>query len=384
MKHFFVSIIIFSSFQLYAQDGKNFNVKDFGAKGDGIADDTKSIQQCFDNATSRGGGTVIIPQGDYKTSKNLFLNFHSDVSLKITGQNATIYPTDKYYYIFCDNSDKNNKKPLGSLSISGININAEKLPHPQSFYYDNPSCAYGLFLTNLKAIDIQNCTFSNIYGSAIKLVLLKDVNDTTASTTVSVKNNKILNCWGLNPTKDYLDKKNPQKFVYDNYGDGVAIWGYRNAVIDGNYIFNDVSKTGYYGRGGVVVEADGENSVITNNVINGYDRGVHIEGDKGGHYIANNKISGSQVAIYFWLADNFKNRPVKIENNTFSYKNEAEKYNLKTIVGDRKFIMFAGKGTSTYQGSIVKNNTFLDQPNSNKLIMQAGDLQINKVGNKVQ
>jgi hypothetical protein len=44
----------------------SFNVKDFGAKGDGVADDAPAVQSAINAATkSTGGGTVIFPKGTY-------------------------------------------------------------------------------------------------------------------------------------------------------------------------------------------------------------------------------------------------------------------------------------------------------------------------------
>lgn len=51
------------------------NVKDFGAVGDGVADDTAPIQQAlnYENAT------VIIPEGNYRITKTLVVSSHSIV-----------------------------------------------------------------------------------------------------------------------------------------------------------------------------------------------------------------------------------------------------------------------------------------------------------------
>lgn len=45
-----------------------FNVQDFGAKGDGITDDTAAIQKAIDAAAAAGGGQVYMPTGTYIVS----------------------------------------------------------------------------------------------------------------------------------------------------------------------------------------------------------------------------------------------------------------------------------------------------------------------------
>jgi Pectate lyase superfamily protein len=42
-----------------------FNVRDFGAKGDGATEDTEAIRSALAYAASRSGGTVFFPAGDY-------------------------------------------------------------------------------------------------------------------------------------------------------------------------------------------------------------------------------------------------------------------------------------------------------------------------------
>ena len=43
-----------------------YNVRDFGAKGDGRTDDTHAIQQAIDYVMDRGGGTLFFPNGRYR------------------------------------------------------------------------------------------------------------------------------------------------------------------------------------------------------------------------------------------------------------------------------------------------------------------------------
>jgi hypothetical protein len=50
----------------------DYNIKDFGAVGDGVADDTLAIQKCID--TTPEGDEVIFPVGRYKTTDTLRIN----------------------------------------------------------------------------------------------------------------------------------------------------------------------------------------------------------------------------------------------------------------------------------------------------------------------
>ena len=56
-----------------------FNVKDYGAKGDGIAVDSPAIQKAIDACFEVGGGTVYIPEGIEVIDKYTFayMRFHT-------------------------------------------------------------------------------------------------------------------------------------------------------------------------------------------------------------------------------------------------------------------------------------------------------------------
>lgn len=66
--------------------GRVVNVRDFGAVGNGLADDTKAIQAAI-NAASRtgGGGVVYIPAGHYLISKTLVIQDTTRLILRGAG-----------------------------------------------------------------------------------------------------------------------------------------------------------------------------------------------------------------------------------------------------------------------------------------------------------
>ena len=47
--------------------GAIFNVRDFGAHGDGRTKDTAALQKALDACANAGGGTVVVPAGIYLT-----------------------------------------------------------------------------------------------------------------------------------------------------------------------------------------------------------------------------------------------------------------------------------------------------------------------------
>jgi hypothetical protein len=64
------AIIMVYTANVGAEAPKGVSARDFGAKGDGIADDTAAIQKALD-AMSPGGGVVHLPAGQYKLSDSL-------------------------------------------------------------------------------------------------------------------------------------------------------------------------------------------------------------------------------------------------------------------------------------------------------------------------
>ena len=65
-----------------------FNVKEYGAKGDGVSDDAAAFNSVIQAAVSAGGGVVLVPPGVYVVGSSIILN--SKVHLWGSGIDATI------------------------------------------------------------------------------------------------------------------------------------------------------------------------------------------------------------------------------------------------------------------------------------------------------
>ena len=94
-----IGLIIFALFlnvTLFAQSGIYFNVKDYGAKGDGQTIDTKAIDAAIDAASEAGGGTVFFPAGRYLS---FTLHLKSFVTLNL-GNGAVLEAADVEKYGF--------------------------------------------------------------------------------------------------------------------------------------------------------------------------------------------------------------------------------------------------------------------------------------------
>ena len=63
-----------------------FNVRDYGAVGDGVTDDTAAIQRAVTACRDAGGGTVLLPPGKYAVSG--FVEIYSNIT--ISGYGATM------------------------------------------------------------------------------------------------------------------------------------------------------------------------------------------------------------------------------------------------------------------------------------------------------
>jgi parallel beta-helix repeat protein len=152
------------------------NVKSFGAKGDGVTNDTEAIQNAINYLNTKNGGTLFFPVGTYLSDT---LIIQSNIEIK--GEN-------KWLSVI-----KLIDSPTGALlECSGtsatfktnININNIHLKHRENY---SPTGYKGTLVNSEYARwgTICDCVLSNISNYGIRLVETDSSSDTTRSWTIS-------------------------------------------------------------------------------------------------------------------------------------------------------------------------------------------------------
>ena len=143
------------------------NVKDFGAIGDGVNDDTQALSACI-NEAQRTKGICYIPTGVYRVKETLLIGSKDSMnSFTIQGTGNSIIYTN-------DNIDMARTNTDGKVAIKGVNFRHEGksgycLYFDEGFGHELHECAFSnvtgntstMFIFNGSYTDAVNCTFGN-------------------------------------------------------------------------------------------------------------------------------------------------------------------------------------------------------------------------------
>lgn len=148
-----------------------YNVRAYGAVGDGVADDTAEIQAALTAAFNAGGGTVRIPAGTYKTSAPLVIK-----------QDTTL---------ICDNNVTVTRTAAGAIIQNGDN------GENQNGYggHGNIKIIGGIWNINGPVVQNANLGFAFAHAENITFdgCVMKDADQNHAIETNSSKNVRMRN-----------------------------------------------------------------------------------------------------------------------------------------------------------------------------------------------
>lgn len=75
---------------------KTFNIKDYGAIGDGQIDCTEAFKDAIENCSKNGGGKVVVPEGEFLTGA---IHLKSNVNLYVSEGAVVKFSKDKKKYL---------------------------------------------------------------------------------------------------------------------------------------------------------------------------------------------------------------------------------------------------------------------------------------------
>nr|WP_262920029.1 glycoside hydrolase family 55 protein [Niabella hibiscisoli] len=234
---FTILLVIFNIAYAYAI---TVNVKDQGAKGDGVTDDTRAFDRSVEMVCERGG-VLFVPNGNYRlnglTRRRSGVNGNGYIFLML---NSLEWRMEKDAILLFENNFQGfrfrsltdpNAKTITKLSliinggkVLGRDIKSKGKGNPEKWAF------VGEYL---KSMSVQNLEIENLFASAGVASYHNDF--------VSVINCKLKNVTGNSGD------------LMDNHGDGIYIGWTSKYLIKGNSVLNDVT-TRRLGRIGICIE----------------------------------------------------------------------------------------------------------------------------------
>lgn len=391
----------------------SINVRDLGAKGDGVSDDTTAIASGIANAKS-SGKALVIPSGTYIVNQTFIL----DSSVWIYGQEGSILRAGSSQTGDLAHRGWHFAVTAPDVTVQGLTIVAPVVPYlndfdevasvhvmdaPRARILDNTfTGSEGIFVKGPTTVDTQ--VIGNrlsggpgivyTYAGASRTLVANNVIDGSKGNAMSgtgnhgsafnsgaiVENNIITNAgrmgiedWGN--CVDTIIRGNRivrPGVLSDDAGFAISAVGIRQIVQD-----NDIDDYEIYG-----IEASGNGTkVLRNNVLqNGSARGTgtaviingHLANVTSGAEVIGNIIEANGIAVSVWsnaglvhveansLIDNLVGVAVDSQDPLTGFEaiNNTVTYNTPPVaVGSRRAFDTYSTGNTGVKSTLISNNT---------------------------
>ena len=136
-------------------DSATFNVKDYGAVGDGVTDDRAAINLAFAAMEAAGGGTVFFPKATYYISGYIGNSTlpSSPISVSVIGEKGTVIESNPsshssyaFYLVYAD---------LQHCYVSGFRINGNNKTARGIYIYNNTDSFREVLVEHCDVYDIN-------------------------------------------------------------------------------------------------------------------------------------------------------------------------------------------------------------------------------------
>lgn len=350
------------------------NVKDFGATGDGVTDDTSAVQDAIDSLAV-SGGVVNFPPGTYRIARTVGVNDRwgikvtaSNITLK--GEQATLRRFDTaistyalaYPILFIGTPDSDVAAATDGTVVTGIKFQGEDVQHSVA----------GSHITDFRcSIVCKNTTNTLINGNTFKKI------DSSAIDFEFPGYTDYANSVDFNKTKNYNVKVIGNSFYAEPHAvagraliHSLELRGVDGAIISGNYFywcdssvggettynnFTDTEDDIYTGPGALgAIKRTGRDWTITgNNFFNASEHAAYISGMDVA--LTGNTFRTDEPSICNTDPIKIRGRGIVVDGNSISNYGQCIGINEPSIDVTVSGNVCRSRGTS--QGAVIDVNS---------------------------
>ncbi|GAB4253041.1 MAG: hypothetical protein Kow00129_13960 [Thermoleophilia bacterium] len=309
-----------------------FDVSAYGAKGDGLADDTRAIQEAID-AAEAVGGTVYLPAGTYRVSKSqgaYALVVESPLTFRGEGKESVLElaPNQDVWTRVLRVADTRDVV-VEDLKIDGNGRNQAEWSEQR----------HGLFVSRSTNVTVRRVTVTDTTGDGIYF---------SGESSGLVSSSEAYG--GSYPRVAFNFQGATDLLLEGNYAEGYTV-GYKAEVDEGS--------------------PHARNIVVRNNKSRNTSSAIAINGHSTGSYVYDVLVEQNDFEFTntygFWVKDAIR---VTVRNNIFTHSGSGTAFYLRGHVEDSVFTgnVFRGakNALDVYQyvglsrNIVVENNSFPD------------------------